>query len=688
MNRSKRLPQDGFKGTISSKIVDELALIAFETKVAESLLQRGDKTVSSISVTSTSPSEPLEPDQETAVWSILDAVPAWGVSLFVHICVIMLVAMITLPDIIIPEFNLTSTIEPEEVRQEVYELSTNPTETLGSLSALNVQGESAAMAQERGMDNHLEQVEKIQEDLINPRIPQIETIPSPNESEVLENIDLTGTTEQAGGTDGAVDRITLEIASSLRQRKTIPIWLFDESLSLESRRELITNRFESIYRQLGLMDDLDTKDALKTGIIGYGENIHVLIKDPTSDLTELTTAVKGIKNDESGKENVFTAIAEALKIYTPVKRKMHANMMFIIVTDERGDDYQGLEEIVKRCSREGIKVYCIGNASIFGREKGFVRYKWEYENEEFEEDIPVDQGPETAMAEGLQLPFWTNTPRDLTRMSSGYGPYTLSRLTAETGGIFLIADDAVGDKWDAQIMRQYVPDYRPQAEYMKQLQNNLAKQALVGAAQIALTEDVPIPQVVFQANNDNILREQITEAQKPLAVLDYFLQRVFTILEAGGKHRDKLDSDRWRASFDLAMGRILAMRVRAFGYNAVLAEMKSNPKKFEKADSNQWRLEPSENINAGANVRKMNDKALEYLNRVITDHPGTPWAYLAKVELRDPLGWDWVEAHTAIAQMGDGGAQARTPQFAAEEEQRRQAERQRQQKRSVSRPKL
>ena len=642
--------------------------------------------MSSIERTSTYPAKPPESVGDSTVWSILDVVPAWGVSLLVHVGVILLVAMITLPDIILPEINLTSSIEPEEVRQEVYELSTDPTETLGSLSTLNVQGESAAVAQDRGMDNHLEQVEQIQEDVVNPRVAQFETMLSPNEAEVLESVDLTGTTEQAGGTDGAVDRITLEIAWSLRHRRTIPVWLFDESLSLEARREVIIGRFDSIYRQLGLMDDLDTKEALKTGVIGYGENVHVLVKEPTSDITELMNAVKGIKNDESGKENVFAAIDEALRVFTPYKRKMRANMMIIIVTDERGDDFQSLESIVKRCSRDGIKVYCIGNASIFGRAEGFVRYQWESEGEKFDEDRPVDQGPETAMAEGLQLPFWTNTPRDLTRMSSGYGPYTLSRLTAETGGIFFIADDAVGDKWDPQIMRQYIPDYRPQAEYMRQLQNNLAKQALVAAAQQALSEDVPTPQRVFQANNDNILREQITEAQKPLAVLDYFLERTHTLLEAGEKHRNKLDSDRWRASYDLAMGRILALRVRAFGYNAVLAEMKSNPKIFEKSDSNQWRLEPSESISGGSNVRKMNDKAMEYLNRVITEHPGTPWAYLAKVELRDPLGWDWVEGHTEIAQAA-AGDQQRSPQFAAEEE-RRQQEQIRQQKRTRSLPKL
>ena len=195
--------------------------------------------MSSIHATPTSPAEPLESDVDSTVWSMLDAVPSWGMSLLVHIGMILLVAMITLPDIILPEINLTSTIEPEEIRQEVYEISSEPTDTLGSLSTLNIQGESAAMAQNRGMDNHLEQVERIQEELVNPRIAQFESMDSPNEAEALDALDLTGTTEQAGGTEGAVDRITLEIASSLRQRKTLPVWLFDESLSLKDRRELI-----------------------------------------------------------------------------------------------------------------------------------------------------------------------------------------------------------------------------------------------------------------------------------------------------------------------------------------------------------------------------------------------------------------------------------------------------------------
>jgi len=632
---------------------------------------------------------------DSALWSLFDAVPAWGVSVLVHVGIFLVLLMVTLPEIVIPEFNLSSVAEQEEIRVEEYVLDSTPTEEMGSMSNLNIQGASAAIAQTKGLDNHVEQIDRIEQDIVNPKIELYEAVTMPSEAQTLENIDLTGTTEHPGGTAGAVDRMTLEIAASLRQRRTLPVWLFDESISLESRREEIIARFDNIYRQLGLMDDIDTKEALRTGIVGYGKDVHILVPEPTADINELNKAVKSITSDVTGVENVFAAINAAIKQYGPARKRMRANMMFIIVTDERGDDFGGdsyavLEETVRKLTRDGIRVYCIGNSSPFGRQKGYVRVKWKAEDgTEFDEDIPdADQGPETPLAEGLQLPFWTAQAQQLDRMSSGYGPYTLSRLCTETSGIFFVADDTTVKKWPAQVMRQYAPDYRPGSEYRKQVQTNLAKQALIAAAQLAVNERVPVPQLAFQANNDNILREQVTEAQKPLAVLDYFLARVHEALETGEKHRDKLDTDRWRAQYDLAMGRVLAMRVRAFGYNAVLAEMKSNPRRFEKAGSNQWILEPSDKIEGGANIRKMHDKAIVYLNRVIDEHPDTPWAFLAKMELSEPLGWQWRESQIEVPQMGGDGGNGRAPQFAPEEEQRRRQQREMQRKREASRPKV
>ena len=43
----------------------------------------------------------------------------------------------------------------------------------------------------------------------------------------------------------------------------------------------------------------------------------------------------------------------------------------------------------------------------------------------------------------------------------------------------------------------------------------------------------------------------------------------------------------------------------------MLAEMKANPKKFEKPGNNQWILVPSKEINSGVTVKKPAAKATE-----------------------------------------------------------------------------
>ena len=37
--------------------------------------------------------------------------------------------------------------------------------------------------------------------------------------------------------------------------------------------------------------------------------------------------------------------------------------------------------------------------------------------------------------------------------------------------------------------------------------------------------------------------------------------------------------------------------------------------------------------------------AKDLLQRVVTEHPGTPWALLAQRELKDPFGFRWVETY-------------------------------------------
>ena len=41
--------------------------------------------------------------------------------------------------------------------------------------------------------------------------------------------------------------------------------------------------------------------------------------------------------------------------------------------------------------------------------------------------------------------------------------------------------------------------------------------------------------------------------------------------------------------------------------------------------------------------------AKKYLNRVVADHKGTPWAMDAEQELSEPFGWEWHETFTDVA---------------------------------------
>ena len=617
-------------------------------------------------------------------------IPAWGISLALHVLLSAVLGLLTFTQIHSKRESDLTTVFDRVAEPVEFRISPEIVERLGSDSDSNAISASLAAARRPGPDTHREIERRVESFLINPDIPIIEELPAPSEASLVKNFDAVGATEHTGGTDGAIDRLALEIAASLRERRTLVAWLFDESLSMQQRRNAIADRFENVYRQLG-QTNLGLEQALKnetlqTAVVSFGRETHFLTEEPVADVTDIVKAIREVQLDESGDENVFSAVELVFRRWFNHDGPGRHNMLIVIVTDERGTDYYRVEDVIRPLSRRGVRVYCVGNAAVFGREKGYVRYSWNSEGEHFTEDLPVDQGPETVAPERLQLPFWTGRHQHLERMSSGYGPYALTRLCTETGGIYLIAEDSLGMHFDDGIMRNYRPDYRPIREYERQLNTNQAKAALVHAARLAPVERVPPPVLYFRADNDQILRQQITEAQKPLAHLDYHINTLQQVIESGEEHRDRLDSPRWKAGFDLAMGRVLAMRVRSLGYNAVLAEMKSNPKTFATAGSNQWRLVSSDEISGGSQVKRLHRKAQTYLNRVIDSHPGTPWAMLAGVELNTLMGWAWTEGRIQVAQSNTGNNTPSQMRLDDEEDRRRQERRRIQ--RELSRPRL
>jgi hypothetical protein len=266
------------------------------------------------------------------------------------------------------------------------------------------------------------------------------------------------------------------------------------------------------------------------------------------------------------------------------------------------------------------------------------------------------QGPESFLPELVKVGIFERDDP----FNSSFGPYSLTRLCYETGGIFFAV---VGNRsgktgagaaqfrgsFDAHLMLNYRPDYVPVKEYQQLVAGSRARVALVQAAQMAWMAPLKEPQMVFPVIDEASFASRLSIAQRAAAVLEPKIQQLYDVLKQGERDRPKLTSPRWRAGYDLSLGHVLALKVRTETYNAILAKAKSGMA-FQDPKNDTWILAPDNEITVGSAWEKMSAEAHEILERVKREHPGTPWAALADEELKQPLGWKWREAFTDVGQ--------------------------------------
>ena len=150
----------------------------------------------------------------------------------------------------------------------------------------------------------------------------------------------------------------------------------------------------------------------------------------------------------------------------------------------------------------------------------------------------------------------------------------------------------------------------------------------------------------FPKRDEAELAQLLSLAQRSAAILQPKIDAICETLLAGEGARPQLEELRWRAGYDLAMGRALAVKARTDGYNVMLAEAKQG-KPFKDEKNNTWVLR-STGTYANTSLEKLAAKAKTYLERVVEEHPQTPWAALAERELATPLGWQWDEGYTNL----------------------------------------
>ncbi|BBO34980.1 vWA domain-containing protein [Lacipirellula parvula] len=601
---------------------------------------------------------------------------AWATSLLVHAAALtaMTVASLAIPivqapvDLALESFELP---EPAPLSDEFASSDVASSE----IGAMGTGGVSGALAS--GVDFSEQSIVMEQADLLadtgNRVAVELGTEISQG-PQFLSTVSVQGAgSVGSSGAEGAIDRLTHEILTSLEQRPTMVVWMFDQSGSLREERERVIKRFQRIYEELGVIDAADNpafrrhKDKpLLTAVVGFGAEPTMLTKEPTDRMEEIKQAIKRISDDETGQENVFRAVgmvAEKFRTYRSAKNgKRH--VMIVVFTDEAGDDIPLVDDTVSVCRKYAMPVYVVGRPAPFGRDTAYVKYiDPDPKFDQRPQWVPVSLGPESLMPEALKLRF-ADQGNDDELLDSGFGPYALTRLCYETGGLYftshpnrVVGRHISGDEtknlsahiamfFDADAMRRYQPDYVPAQEYARLLQTNRARSALIQAAQMSWTSPMENVRLRFPKRDEAELAQALSLAQRSAAILQPKLDAICQTLLAGEPDRAKLEEPRWQAGYDLALGRALAVKTRTDGYNVLLAEAKQG-KAFKDDRNNTWVLRPDKAF-ANTSLEKLAGKAEEYLTRVTKDHPGTPWAAMAERELSTPLGWRWDEAFTPL----------------------------------------
>ena len=569
------------------------------------------------------------------------------------------------------------TVEPEEpLTPQEFHFSDD---TSAEVGANSLNGEQAALAQALELDP-ISEVFNF-DDVIDTPHPDLDinlAVEVSTADHLTENVIVRGSAGEAStGASGAVDRITQEILLSLEERKTLVVWLFDQSGSLNRQRKLIRDRFNRIYDELGIIEAAGNeafskhKDTpLLSSVVAFGQTVSLMTENPTADLAQIKAAVDAITEDQSGQEQVFRAVYAAADRYRNLRRtdsetgEPIRNVLLVVFTDEAGDDYlKGLEPTIALCRRLEMPVYVVGVPAPFGRQETYV--KWVDPDPGFDQTpqmAVVNQGPESLMPERVKIGFSAEPDEAI---DSGFGPFALTRLCYETGGIYFAVHPNrnvnreitrretaefsahISHFFDQHVMRRYRPDYVSIEEYQRRLKSNLARESLVAASKATWITQMDSPQLRFVKQEEAAFVSALTEAQKVAAKLEPQIAVIYDVLKRGEAEREKEASPRWQAGYDLAMGRVAAAKVRVESYNAMLALAKRGMV-FQQECNNTWTLDPSDEISVGSQLEKIADKARMYLTRVVEDHPGTPWALLAQRELNEPLGWKWVESFTDL----------------------------------------
>ncbi len=619
--------------------------------------------------------------------SIRKSLPSFAVSLLVNaglLCGLLLIPrFVASPTMELMLESVFSEDTPQEELTRDLDLETVAAETVNVIAGGAPSTAVGASSQPAPVAVNVQKAAVMQEVNVRPVLYDL-AVPS---NEVLgEDLGAGEIVGEVGamveGYGAAMGIVTQEIIRMMRQNRVTVIWLFDESGSLEDDRREIRENYQRVYDELGMaaVQDAELKrggsEQVLTIVASYGSTLHLHTPRPTADIEQIRAAIDKVPVDQSGQENMCQAIAAVIKDHKQAAVRGKRKLAVIVVSDESGDDGQFVEQSVAEARAAKAPVYFMGRESTFGYPYAHQRWVDEPTGEEFW--IRIRRGPETPFPECLQ---WNGLHSRWDVQNSGFGPYEQVRIAHETGGIFFVlpgneatligAEANDRRKYEFHAMREYQPDLISRPAYVQVRNSNRFRSVLwqviarlnPNREELLFGEHdelLNLRNEHFKLLNAEFREQALPEVSKAARAMNLNEEGI-ALLESVRPLRDKEPSVRWRANYDLALAQLYMFRLRLYQYllamdvHANHMPLPQNPQanewnfwwggqpivpdeqQFERlAKAFQMKMPRDEYIEM---VQKEERAAVERLQAVVADHPGTPWARRAETELNLGFGF-------------------------------------------------
>lgn len=603
----------------------------------------------------------------------LKTLPAWSLSLIVHLLTLALLTLATFatapPIEKRTSFDASpydTKVAPEEVVHMLTDPSDDPTRTLSASANAGDLASAAAPSATPALSDTGKYMrpEDLMIDVVVPNV-SMEFV-SPVAAKVLSGQSgFKGDVQPASEVGEALDQIAREILVQLGRQRVVVAWLFDESESMRDDQQAILEKFDRIMAELDTRVDettsrrtevqtgndiveTDTKkraarrkeretaEPLRHAVIGFGEQFD-LMQDPTSDRQKITTAVNQLRTDTTGRENTFGAIAQTLLRYDSLINQ-EQKLIIVLVTDESADDIENSEEVMSACKRFRVPIFVIGRQAMFGTDR--LQYRWVDPQTKDVYWTTIRRGPESAAAETLQ---WDGIHLRREDQPSGFAPYDLARLTKETGGRFFLLPTAENERvrqrekaYNYNDIRELSPDYEGRQAYLTRRNNSRLRTAMAQMIQestgFGLREDFPInpPETL------PVIATAVGQARQRL-VLVAGMEKILKGLE---RDRDRDPERRWQANYDLMLAQLVYSQVKLAEYIAFLeswaADIQAGKPPVPQNNPAQDRI-VSWTVGHGTKrfapeqlTEPRIAEAKTLFNKVIERYPNTPWADYSK----------------------------------------------------------